>query len=183
MVKRTWRPGSARGRLTRLLGARLAALAGSALPGERPAHWAPSHCLRVLERAALRSRPFPHLGPFRSPSQRVRQGLPTTSTTGRRRRRSSSSTGRSGRRASRRSRRSPTTPPRAVCASRWRPTPSPAPAPTPAPTSTPTSAPTATSTPPARPSYAKPQGATLTSLKASAAEPAAGSRCVLSHTP
>ena len=30
---------------------------------------------------------------------------------------------------------------------------------------------------PARPSYAKPQGATLTSLKASAAEPAAGSRC------
>ena len=38
-------PGSARARLPRLLRARLAALGNSALPGERPAHWAPSHCL------------------------------------------------------------------------------------------------------------------------------------------
>ena len=37
--------GSARGRLPRLLGAHLTALAGLALPGERPALWAPSHCL------------------------------------------------------------------------------------------------------------------------------------------
>ena len=38
-------PGSAPARLLCLLRARLAALAGSALPRERPAHWAPSHCL------------------------------------------------------------------------------------------------------------------------------------------
>ena len=37
--------GSARGRLLRLLRARLAALTGSVPPGERPTHWAPSHCL------------------------------------------------------------------------------------------------------------------------------------------
>ena len=37
--------GSARGRLPRLLRVRLTALAGSALPGERPGHWTPSHCL------------------------------------------------------------------------------------------------------------------------------------------
>ena len=37
-----WPLGSARGRLLR---ARLAARTCSALPGERPAHWAPSHCL------------------------------------------------------------------------------------------------------------------------------------------
>ena len=37
--------GSVPARLLRLLRARLAALAGSALPGKRPAHWAPSHCL------------------------------------------------------------------------------------------------------------------------------------------
>ena len=37
--------GSARGRLLRLLRARLAALTGSAPPGERLAHWAASHCL------------------------------------------------------------------------------------------------------------------------------------------
>ena len=36
---------SAPARLQCLLRARLAALGGSALPGERPAHWAPSHCL------------------------------------------------------------------------------------------------------------------------------------------
>ena len=36
--------GSARGRLPRLLGVRLTALAGSALPGERRGHWARSHC-------------------------------------------------------------------------------------------------------------------------------------------
>ena len=34
------------GRLLRLLRERLAALTGSALPGERPAHWALSHYLR-----------------------------------------------------------------------------------------------------------------------------------------
>ena len=43
--------GRAPARLPRLLTACLAALAGSTLPGERPAHWAPSHRL-VLERAA-----------------------------------------------------------------------------------------------------------------------------------
>ena len=36
---------SAPARLLCLLRARLAALAGSALPGEKPARWAPSHCL------------------------------------------------------------------------------------------------------------------------------------------
>ena len=36
---------SARGRLPRLLRARLTALAGAALPGERQAHWAPCHSL------------------------------------------------------------------------------------------------------------------------------------------
>eukprot|EP00964_Phaeocystis_antarctica_P121864 scaffold85531_cov31-Phaeocystis_antarctica.AAC.1 len=35
----------ARNRLPRLLGARLAALTGLALPGERPAHWVPSQRL------------------------------------------------------------------------------------------------------------------------------------------
>ena len=39
------RIGSASARLLRLLRARLAALAGSAVPQEGPAHWAPSHCL------------------------------------------------------------------------------------------------------------------------------------------
>ena len=38
-------PSSPRGRLPRLLRARLIALAGLELPGERPAHWAPRHCL------------------------------------------------------------------------------------------------------------------------------------------
>jgi hypothetical protein len=37
--------GSAPSRLLRLLRARLAALTGPALPGERRVHWAPSHCL------------------------------------------------------------------------------------------------------------------------------------------
>ena len=37
--------GSARGRPPRLLRARLTALAGAALHGERPVHWAPSHRL------------------------------------------------------------------------------------------------------------------------------------------
>eukprot|EP00964_Phaeocystis_antarctica_P080476 scaffold50262_cov66-Phaeocystis_antarctica.AAC.5 len=37
--------GSAPARLLRLLRARLAALSSSALPGKRPAHRAPSHCL------------------------------------------------------------------------------------------------------------------------------------------
>ena len=37
--------GSAAGRLSRLLMAHQAALAGSVLPGERPRHLAPSHCL------------------------------------------------------------------------------------------------------------------------------------------
>eukprot|EP00964_Phaeocystis_antarctica_P085673 scaffold54161_cov58-Phaeocystis_antarctica.AAC.2 len=44
MVKSA-RLGSAPARLLCLLRARLAVQAGSALPGESPAHWAPSHCL------------------------------------------------------------------------------------------------------------------------------------------
>ena len=38
-------PSAPRGRLPRLLRARLIAPAGLELPGERPAHWAPRHCL------------------------------------------------------------------------------------------------------------------------------------------
>ena len=52
-------PGSARGRLPRLLRARLAALAGPALPRERPAHWAPSHCLGC----SSEPRPKPPIAP------------------------------------------------------------------------------------------------------------------------
>ena len=44
--------GSARRRLLRLPGARLAALAGSALPGERPVHWARSHGPGATARAS-----------------------------------------------------------------------------------------------------------------------------------
>ena len=40
--------GSAPARPLCLLRARLAALGGSALPEERPGHWAPSHCLECL---------------------------------------------------------------------------------------------------------------------------------------
>ena len=40
-----WRLGSAPARLLRLLSVRLVALVSSVLPGERPAHRAPSHCL------------------------------------------------------------------------------------------------------------------------------------------
>ena len=54
--------GGARGRLPRLLRARLTALAGSALPGERPAHWAPSHCLGCCR---LQGRRFPRFWPCR----------------------------------------------------------------------------------------------------------------------
>ena len=50
--------------LLRLLGARLAALASPALPGDRPAHWAPTQPLpRVLERAASKATDLPAFDP------------------------------------------------------------------------------------------------------------------------
>ena len=59
--------GSARGRLPRLLRARLAALGSASLPGGRPGHWAPGHCLpRVLEPAASKAADL-HCHPLSDP--------------------------------------------------------------------------------------------------------------------